>query len=138
MEENADIKSFKKKFTKFGLGNFKGFRDVQEIELAPITLVFGQNSGGKTSLLQSILSLSQSFYEIEKGKFQLSGNKIDAGTFQTVLNNKSKKKEIIIESQNEHRTLPPHLASEAYYIDTFKPIINSKIRFYINSIQAYS
>ncbi len=138
MEENEDIKRIKKGFTKFGLGNFKGFRDIQEIELAPITLVFGQNSGGKTSLLQSILSLSQSFYEIEKGKFQLSGNKIDAGTFQTVLNNKSKKKEIIIESQNEYRTLPPHLIEEAYYIDTFKPIVNSKIRFYINSLQPYS
>ena len=75
MEENENIKKIKQGFTKFGLGNFKGFRDIQEIELAPITLVFGQNSGGKTSLLQSILSLSQSFYEIEKGKFQLSGNK---------------------------------------------------------------
>ena len=46
---------------KFGIGNFKGFQEVQEIEIAPITLIFGQNSGGKTSLLQSILALSQSF-----------------------------------------------------------------------------
>ena len=66
MAENN--KKEKRSFAKFGLGNFKSFRGIQEIELAPITLVFGQNSGGKTSLLQSILSLSQSFYEIEKGK----------------------------------------------------------------------
>ena len=77
-------------YNKFGIGNFKSFQDVQEIDIAPITLIFGQNSGGKTSLLQSILSLSQSFEEINEGKFQLSGTKIDAGTFETALNNKSK------------------------------------------------
>ena len=27
---------------KFGIGNFKGFQEVQEIEIAPITLIFGQ------------------------------------------------------------------------------------------------
>ena len=67
---------------KFGIGNFKGFQEVQEIEIAPITLIFGQNSGGKTSLLQSILATSQSFSQIQNGKFILSGSKVDAGTFK--------------------------------------------------------
>ena len=86
--------------------------------------------------MQSILSLSQSFYEIEKGKFELSGTKVDSGTFETVLNNQSDKKEIIIENKNNLRfdRLPPGY-EDAYFIDTFKALHNSKIRFYIKSVE---
>lgn len=41
------------------IGGFKGFRDLQTIELAPITLLFGPNSAGKTSIIQSLLLLKQ-------------------------------------------------------------------------------
>jgi len=44
--------------TKMKLGNFKSWREM-EIDLAPITLLFGTNSSGKTSILQSILLLVQ-------------------------------------------------------------------------------
>ena len=122
-------------YDKFGIGNFKSFQDVQEIDIAPITLIFGQNSGGKTSLLQSILSLSQSFEEISEGKFQLSGTKIDAGTFETALNNKSSINEIILDISNKQ--YKPRISEEesnsSFLIETFLPIINSKIRLYIKS-----
>ena len=39
--------------------------------------------------------------KINEGKFQLSGTKIDAGTFETTLNNKSKNNEIILEISNK-------------------------------------
>ena len=122
-------------YDKFGIGNFKSFQDVQEIDIAPITLIFGQNSGGKTSLLQSILSLSQSFEEISEGKFQLSGTKIDAGTFETALNNKAGIHEIIFDISNKE--YKPSISEEqinsGFLIETFRPILNSKIRLYIRS-----
>ena len=71
----------KKFFNKFGIGNFKSFQD-SEIDIAPITLIFGAKLWRKTSLLQSILFIPE-FEEINEGKFQLSGTKIDAGTFET-------------------------------------------------------
>ena len=43
---------------KIGLENFKCWREL-DIELAPITLLFGSNSSGKTSILQSLLMLKQ-------------------------------------------------------------------------------
>ena len=43
---------------KIGLTNFKSWREL-DIELAPITLLFGVNSSGKTALLQSLLMLKQ-------------------------------------------------------------------------------
>ena len=51
------------KWSSYGIGNFKSFRDIQNIEIAPITLLYGQNSGGKSTFLQSILCLSQSLNE---------------------------------------------------------------------------
>ena len=43
------------------LENFKAFGDRQYVPLAPITLIFGANSAGKSSILQSLLLLKQTF-----------------------------------------------------------------------------
>lgn len=43
----------------FRLFNFKPFQDTQNIELKPITVLAGPNSGGKTSIFQSLLLLKQ-------------------------------------------------------------------------------
>ncbi len=40
------------------LENFKSWREL-DIDLAPITLLFGTNSSGKSSILQSLLLLIQ-------------------------------------------------------------------------------
>ncbi|NMA74812.1 MAG: AAA family ATPase [Bacteroidales bacterium] len=42
------------------LENFKAFKDKVKIPLAPITLIFGENSSGKSSILQSLGLLKQS------------------------------------------------------------------------------
>jgi predicted ATPase len=41
------------------LENFKAFGQRTVIPLAPITLIFGQNSSGKSSILQSLNLLKQ-------------------------------------------------------------------------------
>lgn len=43
------------------LENFKCFGSPTKIELAPITLIFGQNSSGKSAILKSIYMLLQTF-----------------------------------------------------------------------------
>lgn len=43
---------------RIGLSNFKCWKEL-DIELAPITLLFGANSSGKTAILQSLLMLKQ-------------------------------------------------------------------------------
>lgn len=42
------------------LANIKGFRGSHSAPLAPITLIFGQNSAGKSALLQTLALLAQS------------------------------------------------------------------------------
>ena len=41
------------------LKNFKGFSDEVRIELRPITLLFGANSAGKSSVLQALQYLRE-------------------------------------------------------------------------------
>jgi predicted ATPase len=41
------------------LHNFKAFKDTGEINLKPVTVLAGPNSGGKSSILQSLLLLKQ-------------------------------------------------------------------------------
>ncbi len=40
--------------------NLKGFGPRQEVELAPLTLIYGPNAGGKSTLIQALLLLKQS------------------------------------------------------------------------------
>jgi predicted ATPase len=44
-----------------GFSNFKAFRDYQSAELSPISLFFGYNNSGKSSILRAVKLLSDSF-----------------------------------------------------------------------------
>lgn len=46
-------------FLEISLENFKAFADRQMAKLAPITLIYGPNSAGKSSLIQSLLLMKQ-------------------------------------------------------------------------------
>lgn len=47
------------KITKISLTNFCSFKDTQSIELAPVTLLFGPNSVGKSSVLMALAYVQQ-------------------------------------------------------------------------------
>ena len=53
--------------TTFRVENFKVFEDTHQIELAPITLLSGVNSAGKSALIQMLLLLKQT---LESGPSQ--------------------------------------------------------------------
>src|SRR5262249_47504806 len=77
-------------FTRLLLKNFKGWEDTGSIRLAPITVFFGSNSSGKTSLLQSILLLKQTAESVDRSRILHPGDDrtlIDLGTIQDLLFN---------------------------------------------------
>lgn len=45
--------------TALELENFKGFAERQRIDFAPLTLLFGANSAGKSTVLQALLYLHE-------------------------------------------------------------------------------
>jgi ABC-type cobalamin/Fe3+-siderophores transport system ATPase subunit len=90
--------------TKLKLGNFKSWRDL-EIDLAPITLLFGTNSSGKTSILQSILLIVQtirhpSTWDMQSINFGGNPNDyVDFGGFGEVVYRHDLSNEILVNFQ---------------------------------------
>jgi predicted ATPase len=68
------------------LENFKCFEDTGEMRLAPLTLIFGKNNAGKSSILQSLLLLRQTVDAPEGGlRLNLSGPLYHVGAFHEIV-----------------------------------------------------
>jgi len=93
-----------KYFSSLCLKNFKGFSDSNDdkcnsIDIKPITLIYGPNSYGKSSILQSLLLFNQTLKEGEDYRYSCLipvGNNINLGLFEDFLNKNAKKQEISI------------------------------------------
>jgi hypothetical protein len=68
----------------YRIQNFKAFPDSGTLPLRPITLVYGPNSSGKSSIIQSILLLKQTLEEAENPETLLlpKGNLVDLGNYR--------------------------------------------------------
>lgn len=69
-----------------GLENYKCFKEKTDIEIAPLTILCGVNSSGKSSILKSLLMLKQS-YENESTSHSMlfSGDYVDNGSFDDIV-----------------------------------------------------
>lgn len=70
--------------TKLHLKNFKAWKDTGPIRLAPITVIFGANSAGKSSLGHLLLALKQTALSSDRKRALHLGDastQIDLGTF---------------------------------------------------------
>ena len=72
--------------TKIGLTNFKCF-DNLELECRPLNLLCGLNGMGKSSVIQALLALRQSFEsrDLLDGRLALNGARVDLGMGTDVL-----------------------------------------------------
>lgn len=71
--------------TQVRLRNFKAWMDSGDIRLAPLTVLFGTNSAGKTSIPQLLLLLKQTAESTDRQRaLQLGDNRtlIDLGTYE--------------------------------------------------------
>ncbi|WP_052193667.1 AAA family ATPase [Pseudomonas sp. 11/12A] len=85
------------RITEIALTNFRSFQATQSIALAPVTLLFGPNSVGKSSVLMALFYIQQI---LEKG--QCNAQRIDAlgekhiGGFKSLVNGRDIGKRIVI------------------------------------------
>lgn len=71
---------------KIILNNYKCFNENKEIDLAPLTILCGTNSSGKSSILKSILMMKQTTESKSPDPaVVLSGQLVDNGTFDDVV-----------------------------------------------------
>lgn len=74
--------------TKLRLKNFKAWKDTGPIRLAPLTVIFGANSAGKSSLGHLLLALKQTALSTDRKRALHLGDDatlIDLGTFSDCL-----------------------------------------------------
>src|SRR5271157_1941196 len=74
--------------TKLSLTNFKSWREIRDMRLAPITGLFGSNSSGKTSILQLLLMLKQTVESPDRVQALIFGDEktpVNLGTFQDIV-----------------------------------------------------
>lgn len=81
-------------FTSFRVKNFKAWKDTSKIRLAPLTVLFGANSAGKSSLGHLLLALKQTAASADRRRALHTGDAsslIDLGTFIETLHRHDKK-----------------------------------------------
>ena len=85
------------RITEISLTNFRSFQATQSIELAPVTLLFGPNSVGKSSVLMALFYVQQM---LEKG--QCDPQRIDTlgekhvGGFKSLVNGRDIAKRMVL------------------------------------------
>lgn len=69
---------------EYEIANFKAFAGPERIPIRPITLLFGPNSSGKSSILQSLLLLKQTVEEAEDPEIPIlpRGKLTDVGNYR--------------------------------------------------------
>jgi predicted ATPase len=84
--------------TSIRVQNFKCFRDSGPVKVAPVTMIFGRNNAGKSTLLQSLLLLRQT---LDSGGFgaslNLRGPLFSAGSYVDLVHNHKAQENIKIE-----------------------------------------
>lgn len=85
------------RLTRIEIENFKGIGSRQRIDLRPITLLFGPNSAGKSTILQALHYLREI---LERGNVDpdrtIAGGLIDLGGFATLVHNHELDRPVIL------------------------------------------
>ena len=79
--------AFNRGFRALGLGNFKAFAETQNVPIRPITLIFGANSSGKSSVLHGLLLARHALDsgELDVSRTEIGGDSVDLGGFRQYL-----------------------------------------------------
>jgi AAA15 family ATPase/GTPase len=69
--------------TEFQITNFKAFSGPETLPIRPLTLIFGPNSSGKSSIFQCLLMLKQTIESADaKTNLLIKGDLVDLGSYR--------------------------------------------------------
>lgn len=118
----------------FSLKNFRSFgEDGADFEIAPITILTGCNSAGKSSLVKSLLIQEQVAKAVNASdlfrarKFHLSDEELKLGTFNGILNNKTVNNKIYISYITHSFLLSEDVKVTLVYVEDAENVVGDGI-----------
>ena len=98
--------------TAFSIANFKAFAATQRVPLRPITLIYGANSAGKSSVIHA---LALAHHAIETGDLdihqtQIGGESIDLGGFRQYVHRRERDRQVELGFELDPRWLSGRVA----------------------------
>ena len=119
------------------LENYKCFKEKTDIDIAPLTVLCGVNSSGKSSILKSLLMLKQSVDgNYNENSILLNGRYTLNGTFEDIVTNRKISKPIVISNSFK---IKYHNFLSTFEKDSIRSISNilnihknDEINFYFN------
>ncbi len=71
------------------IGNFKAFAETQQIPIRPLTLIYGANSAGKSSIIHSLLLANHALENgnVDVHQTKIGGQSLDLGGFSQYVHN---------------------------------------------------
>lgn len=86
----------------FGVSNFRSLREVEPIEIKPITVLLGKNSAGKSSFLRCFPLLKQTVEVKTSEPFLWYGDYVDFGDYNECVNRELCKEPIVFSFEFEY------------------------------------
>lgn len=83
------------------LRNFRSLTDTKSLPIAPISILLGQNSSGKSTLIRSLPLLKQGLGVRAQGPFLWLGQLVDFGSFEETLSSYAQDQSLSIEFEFE-------------------------------------
>jgi len=82
--------------TVLRIGNFKAFAETQAIPIKPITLIFGANSAGKSSIIHSMALFHEALHtgELDIFRTRMGGSSVDLGGFRQYIHRRQANRRI--------------------------------------------
>lgn len=112
------------------LENFKGFKNLDNLKVKPITILCGTNSCGKSSILQSILLLKQTLESQNPNQILLlNGRLVNLGSFENIIFDKNWDNPLVFEftfKLTKEDLKLPRLRNSPPLILFFRDIITKK------------
>ncbi len=104
----------------FSIGNFKAFSDMQTIPLKPITIIFGPNSSGKSSVIHSLLLARHGVdtQSLEAMHPSVAGESVDLGGFRQYVHRRNVENRLQWVAEVSVSSLPDKLATDLAKADT--------------------
>lgn len=108
---------------KLRIKNFKGWKDTGDIHMAPISLFFGANSSGKSSIGQFLMMLKQTVESPDRKAVFYPGGKNSAvhlGSYQEMVFHRNPENKIAFDYQwsSEPIRIKDHLSGQMFSGDT--------------------